>query len=175
VAAGIPPETLPAAEAAGEKTSISPAAIRANLRLTMPSIPSRDAPDDAPVVLYDGACSLCDSVVTFIVAHERGPTLNFAPLTSAFAAGVVAANPAVAGLDSVLLVEDGRAHARSEAALRIARYLRWPWRGLAALRLLPHFLRDAAYDAVAARRYRWFRRKETCLRPKAVAADRFLS
>jgi predicted DCC family thiol-disulfide oxidoreductase YuxK len=108
------------------------------------------------------------------VSHERGPTLRFAPLHSSFAAAVLSAHPSLAGLDSVLLVEDGRLYFRSEAALRIARHLRRPWCGLALLRLVPRFVRDAVYDALASRRHRWFTRKGACLRPAGAAAERFL-
>jgi predicted DCC family thiol-disulfide oxidoreductase YuxK len=136
---------------------------------------SPDVLEDCPVVLFDGVCGLCDAVVNFVVAHERAMTLRFAPLQSAFAATLVDANPSLAGLDSVLLFEGGRVHARSDAALRIARYLRWPWRGLALLRVVPRFLRDAVYDLVAARRHRWFGRKDACRRPSRLLKERFLS
>jgi predicted DCC family thiol-disulfide oxidoreductase YuxK len=133
-----------------------------------------DARGKPPVVLFDGLCGLCDAAVNFIVTHERTPALRFAPLQSSFAADVVSMHPSVAGLESVLFVEEGRVHARSDAVLRIARHLRWPWRGLVVLRLVPRFVRDAAYDAIAVRRHRWFGRRRACLRPAALAADRFL-
>jgi predicted DCC family thiol-disulfide oxidoreductase YuxK len=129
----------------------------------------------APVLVFDGLCELCDGAVTFVVAHERGPTLRFSPLGSAFAARLLASHPAVAQLDSVLLVEEGKVYARSEAALRVVRHLRWPWRGLTLLRVVPRCLRDALYDAVAARRHRWFGRRTACVRPSGVDANRFLS
>ncbi|MFM2152755.1 MAG: hypothetical protein RL199_1190 [Pseudomonadota bacterium] len=129
----------------------------------------------APVLLFDGLCVLCDGAVNFVVAHERGPTLRFSPLGSAFAARLLAAHPSLAGLDSVLLVEHGRVYARSEAALRVARHLQWPWRGLAVLRIVPRFFRDALYDAVAARRLRWFGPKLACLRPSRLSPTRFVT
>jgi predicted DCC family thiol-disulfide oxidoreductase YuxK len=134
-----------------------------------------DLPPAAPVLLFDGQCLLCDGVVNFIVAHERSPMLRFSPLGSAFAARWLSAHPSLAGLDSVLLVEGERVFARSEAALRIARHLRWPWRGLAVLRVVPRFLRDALYDAVAARRQRWFGLKDACLRPARLSPARFVT
>jgi predicted DCC family thiol-disulfide oxidoreductase YuxK len=87
---------------------------------------------------------------------------------------LLADHPALAEIDSLLLFEEGRIHARSEAALRVARHLRWPWRALGLLRLVPGGLRDAVYDAIAARRQRWFGRT-ACVRPAQLVADRFVS
>jgi predicted DCC family thiol-disulfide oxidoreductase YuxK len=57
-----------------------------------------------------------------------------------------------------VLVDADGAHARSDAALRIAGGLRAPWRWLAALGAAG--VRDALYDALARRRYRWFGRRD---------------
>jgi predicted DCC family thiol-disulfide oxidoreductase YuxK len=37
---------------------------------------------DAPVVLFDGVCNLCNGIVQFIVDHERSSELKFAQLQS---------------------------------------------------------------------------------------------
>ena len=39
--------------------------------------------------------------------------------------------------DSVVLIEGQRLHTHSTAALRIARYLRWPWSWLWVLVIVP--------------------------------------
>jgi len=66
-------------------------------------------------------------------------------------------------------------HVRSEAALRIAARLGAPWSWLVMLRVLPRAWRDAVYDFVAARRYRWFGTVEACELPDAGWRERFLS
>jgi predicted DCC family thiol-disulfide oxidoreductase YuxK len=40
--------------------------------------------------------------------------------------------------------------------------------------IVPRPLRDAIYDLVARRRYRWFGRRETCMVPGPGIRDRFL-
>jgi len=132
-------------------------------------------PAAAPLLLFDSACGFCDRAVTFVLAYERGPTLRFAPLDSPCAVRLLADHPALAELDTLLLFEDGCVHARSEAALRVARHLGWPWRALGLLRLVPRGLRDALYDAIAARRHRWFGRREACVRPARLVAARFVN
>ena len=60
------------------------------------------------------------------------------------------------------------------AAIRLARYLRWPWRLLGAAWIVPRPIRDHAYDWVARNRYRWFGRRDTCLVPTPALRSRFL-
>ena len=69
---------------------------------------------------------------------------------------------------------DPPAHVRSNAAIRLARYLRWPWRLLGAAWIVPRPIRDHAYDWVARNRYRWFGRRDTCLVPTPALRSRFL-
>ena len=74
-----------------------------------------------------------------------------------------------------MLVEEGRCHTRSGAALRVARHLSGAWPLLAALWLIPSPLRDWAYDRFAERRYRWFGRSDACLVPTPELRERFLA
>jgi predicted DCC family thiol-disulfide oxidoreductase YuxK len=77
-------------------------------------------------------------------------------------------------MDSVVLLEGGRLYTRSQAALRIARRLRSPWPAAYALALVPRVIRDRVYDFVAARRYRWFGRRDACMIPTPGLRGRFL-
>ena len=64
-----------------------------------------------------------------------------------------------------VLIQNGKAYTRSAAALKLAHYLRWPWRGLVVFRLIPRWVRDQAYDYIARNRYRWFGTTEACMLP----------
>ncbi len=111
-----------------------------------------------PVLVFDGACSLCNRSVEFIRRRARRATLEFAPRDGEFAAALLSRHPAAAQVDSIIWVEpagDGRAEyvlVRSDAVLAVARHLAWPWRLFGAARLLPRRWRDAAYDLVARHR-----------------------
>lgn len=129
-----------------------------------------------PVLLFDGVCNLCNSTVQFILRWERQPRLRFAPLQSPEGEALLASiGEAPADLNSVLFIENGRCYHRSSAALRVARYLRFPWPLLYGFIVVPPFLRDAVYGYVARNRYRWFGKQETCQIPTPALRARFLS
>jgi predicted DCC family thiol-disulfide oxidoreductase YuxK len=132
-----------------------------------------------PVLLYDGECGLCASIVRFVLDREKERTLRFAALKSPFAARVLGRRPDLQGIDSVVWVELDEAHAptkilvRSAAALRLARYLGGGWRFLSATWIVPRPIRDWMYDVVAARRHR-ITGSENCLVPTPETRQRFL-
>ncbi len=142
-----------------------------------------------PVLLFDGPCHLCTKSVQFILARERAPVLQFAPLDSEKGRELLSAfrqmeeiaqwlDRPEAGVQSLVLIEAGRCYLRSEAVLRTAKYLRFPWSLLVVFRLVPPRLRDLIYRFIARNRYRWFGRREesggSCPAPLASYRDRFL-
>ena len=135
---------------------------------------------DHPVLLYDGLCGFCDGTVQFILKHDRRGTLRFATLQGDFARDVIARHPEVAGVDSLVLVEQNdasgreRVFVRSEGALRVARYLGGAWHLTRIVAIVPRFLRDWAYDAFARIRYRLFGKYESCPIPTPEQRARFI-
>jgi predicted DCC family thiol-disulfide oxidoreductase YuxK len=138
----------------------------------------RSPPRDVPhaVILYDGVCHLCQGSVRFIARRDRRGYFRFGALQSArgrtlaATAGLPPADPPT----SIVLIEGDRAYTRSTAALRIARRLRFPWTLLGAGLLVPRPIRDAVYDWIARRRYRWFGRSDACELPPLEWRERFL-
>jgi predicted DCC family thiol-disulfide oxidoreductase YuxK len=143
--------------------------------------------DGAPVVLFDGTCNLCDGAVHFLIDHERGEVLKFAAIQSE--AGITLLDRSTTlehakrlreGVtgdgdpDSVALIENGKVYTHSTGALRMARYLRWPWRWLAAFWIVPRPIRDAVYRWVARHRYAWFGKANACRVPTPELRARFL-
>lgn len=139
------------------------------------------------VILFDGVCNFCDGAVHFVIDHERGSSLRFAALQSDAGKELLdrVATPELARRlregatgdgdpDSLALVEDGRVYTHSTGALRMARHLRWPWRALAILVVVPRFVRDAVYRWFARNRYRWFGKTESCRVPTPELRSRFL-
>jgi len=108
-------------------------------------------------VFYDGTCALCHRLVAFAVARDCSPegALRFAPLGGAALRRVVGGE---APVDTVVVrTPDGRILARGAAAEHVLGRLCAPWPAIArALSWVPSGVRDAAYDAIARRRRRWF-------------------
>jgi predicted DCC family thiol-disulfide oxidoreductase YuxK len=134
-----------------------------------------------PIVLYDGVCGLCNRFVQFILRRDRNEVFRFASLQSSFAGSILArhgANPVT--LDTVYVVvnyelPDEYLLSRCAAAILVLKQLQGVGRAAAfLLQLLPNFLRDATYDAVARNRYRIFGRTEVCPLPSERDRYRFL-
>ncbi len=112
-----------------------------------------------PLVLYDGYCALCNHSVAFLQARQRSGALDYASLQSARGQALLKAlGLAGENFDTLVLYENGRATLRSTGALRLLRYLHFPWPLLYALIAIPPFLRDPVYNLIAHNRYRWFGR-----------------
>ena len=128
------------------------------------------------IVLFDGVCNLCNGLVRFLIPRDRGGVLRFASLQSEVGGRLLAEyGLAVDALDTFVLIEGGSATTYSTAALRITRYLRYPWPLFYGLIVLPKFLRDAIYRVIARYRYSWFGRMEACPLPTPEMEARFLS
>jgi len=128
------------------------------------------------ILLFDGVCNFCSDAVRFLVPRDPKGRLRFAALQSDTGAEIqlrFGLDPA--DLDSVVLVEGGRCHTKSGAALRVAGKLSGAWPLFAVLLVIPWPLRDWAYDRFAERRYRWFGRSDACLVPSPQLRERFLT
>jgi predicted DCC family thiol-disulfide oxidoreductase YuxK len=77
-------------------------------------------------------------------------------------------------MKTFVVIADGRAYARSDAAIRVARFLRGAWKLLGVVRIVPRPIRDYAYDVVARNRYRWFGRHDACIVPTPELRKRFI-
>lgn len=135
-------------------------------------------PEGHTIVLFDGVCNLCSGVVRFLIARDPHARFRFAPLQSDAArracAEVGATPPAAVEPDTIIVIVNGRALERSDAALAIASRLPFPWPMFGVFRILPRALRDWLYRFVAKNRYRWFGKSETCMMPTPELRARFL-
>ena len=129
-----------------------------------------------PVILFDGVCNLCNAWVQFVIERDPDATFRFAPLQSSVAEQLLAdAGYEGEKLDSVVLVEDGRYYAKSDAVIRVARRLGGVYRLFALSRVVPTGLRNLVYDFIAARRYGWFGKRDQCMVPSPEVRERFLA
>jgi predicted DCC family thiol-disulfide oxidoreductase YuxK len=132
-------------------------------------------PQPPAIILFDGVCNLCNGFVQFVIRHDPAGRFRFAALQSEAAEELLRDLPPRArGIDSVVLIENGRCYWQSAAALRILRQLRGGWPLLYGFMVIPAFLRDRAYAWLARNRYRWFGRRQACMLPTPDLQARFL-
>ena len=131
---------------------------------------------DAPILLFDGVCNLCNGLVGFILRNDPRRRFRFASLQSPAGQALLARHGLpTADLDSVVLIEGGRAFTRSTAVLRIARRMGYLWPLAFVFILIPRPLRDLCYKWVGKNRYRMFGRREACMLPTPDLKARFLN
>ena len=122
---------------------------------------------DSHIVVFDGMCNLCSSVVDFISARDPRNVFTFVPMQSPQGQQLLAARGVpIDQVDTFLLIANGGAVVRSDAAIAIAARLRRPWNLLTVLRFVPKPIRDRVYSFVASNRYRWFGKRTTCKLPQ---------
>jgi predicted DCC family thiol-disulfide oxidoreductase YuxK len=131
------------------------------------------------LVLYDGLCGLCDRSVRWLLDRDPEGRFRFAPLQSRIAAEIRARHSEIPGrLDSIVYVETGgteeRVYWESRAIFRICSHLDGPWRTLSCFGILPRFLTDLGYRAVARIRFRIWGRRAACRAPTPEERGRFL-
>ena len=138
-----------------------------------------NARESSPVLLYDGVCGFCNTIVQAIIKRDKRGTMRFAALQSDYGNRARARHPELSGIDSVIFLERDeqgaeRAFVRSTAALRVASYLGGAWRLLAVAYIIPAPVRDFFYNLFARYRYRLFGKHESCLLPAPEVRSRFL-
>ena len=139
-----------------------------------PAVPG--FPDDRPIIVFDGFCVLCSGSAQFVLRHDRRGAFRLLAAQSDLGRALYVHY----GLDpedyeTNILIAEGVAWFKSEASIRIAEGLGFPWSLAALFRILPVGLRDRLYGVLARNRIRWFGRREVCFRPDPAWADRFLA
>lgn len=131
--------------------------------------------DTDSIVLFDGVCHLCNGSVNFIIKHDPDSRFRFAPIQTPIGEELMRRHHlSTETMDTVVLIEGGKAYTRSTAALRIARRLSGLWPAAYIFVVVPRLIRDAVYKVVARNRYRWFGKSESCMMPTPEVRARFL-
>jgi predicted DCC family thiol-disulfide oxidoreductase YuxK len=128
-----------------------------------------------PLLLFDGVCNLCNSSVQFVLERNKKENIQFASLQSDFGQKTLTEiNLPADYTSSLVLIEDGKPHVKSDAALRLAKHLNGLWKLASVLLIFPKFIRNPVYDWIAKNRYKWFGKKEVCWIPEPKWKARFL-
>ena len=132
---------------------------------------------DSPrsVILFDGVCNFCNASINFLMDRDPDGRFVFGALQSEEGRAMLRDLDLVGDyIDSIVLIEDGKAWTASDAVLQISRHMNGLWPVLRWARILPKSLRDAVYNWIATHRYTWFGKRESCRVPTPEERSRFL-
>jgi len=131
--------------------------------------------DLKPILLFDGVCNLCNNSVQFIIRNDKQGKIRFAALQSDTGQKLLKLHGlSTKQLQSLVLIENGKAYTHSTGALRVARLLDGGWSLLYGFVIVPAFIRNVIYRFVGANRYKWFGKKDNCMMPAPALKARFM-
>jgi len=131
--------------------------------------------NEKPVIVFDGVCNFCNSVVNFIIARDPEAKFRFSAMQTEYAQSLFHEHyTAHAGVDTFLLVKEGKCYICTDAALEIAKDLTGYWYLFNVFKIIPRSLRDRVYKAIARNRYALFGRTSVCMTPAEEHKGRFV-
>jgi len=133
-------------------------------------------PRDKKIILFDGVCNLCDSMVQYVIRHDKKDVFRFAALQSEIGQQILKYTGInKKNIDSIVLYEPGKAYFyKSSAAIEIAKELGGVFSIAGIFRVIPKGLRNIIYDYVARNRYKWYGQKQECMIPTPELKAKFL-
>lgn len=136
----------------------------------------KDLPQDKKIILFDGVCNLCDSLVQYVIKHDKKDVFRFVSLQSDLGQKILKhIGIDTIHIDSIVLYELGISYYyKSTAALQIAKELGGFFSLVAVFQVFPTSINDFIYDYVAKNRYKWYGKKEECLIPTPELKSKFL-
>lgn len=127
------------------------------------------------IILFDSICSLCSASVNFVIKRDPAGYFRFAALQSDTGKALLHEyRLEESTINSMVLIQNGKAYLRSSAAVRIAPHLGGFWKTLAVFMIVPPLIRDAMYNFIAKHRHRWLGGTEACSLPTPELSERFL-
>ena len=131
--------------------------------------------DNRHIVIFDGLCNLCNGAVNFIIKRDPKAIFVFTPTQSDLADKLMRDHQIIsAEIDTFLLIKNGKAHIRTDAALEITKDLSGLWFLFRVFRVIQPSLRDILYRLIAKNRYKLFGKRDECMIPTQEIRERFI-
>lgn len=106
------------------------------------------------IVYYDGECGFCNKTVQFVLKYRK-KDFYFIPLQSIEATKRLSNENITIDLSSMYYSRDSKVYSKSNAVLKIAKDLKFPFSILSyPAWIVPRFIRDFVYDKIAQNRNR---------------------
>ena len=135
-----------------------------------------EIPKNKKLILFDGVCNLCNDSVLKVIKYDKKNSFVFTALQSETGKKVTNyLNIDIAKIDSIILYEPGISYdIKSTAALKVMKHFWGIWQITQIVLIFPESLRNNIYDFVAKNRYKWFGKKESCMKPTPQLKAKFL-
>lgn len=116
--------------------------------------------ENPTILFFDGECLLCNKTVQWILKNEKDNAIQFCSLQSKFAQQNTPQE--LKYVDSVILLKNGQFYTHFDAFIKIIPHLKWQWKWLYLLKIIPQFLRNQFYNFIARNRKKWFGYSDSC-------------
>jgi len=126
------------------------------------------------LILFDGYCNLCSRSVRFILKYDKKENFIFSPLSGEIGQGLIQKLKIPKETDSIVLIQNDKYFVRSEAIIKISGQLGSFFKLALIFKFLPSKWLDSIYNWVAANRFKWFGKRDSCIMPKPEHKNRFL-
>lgn len=127
------------------------------------------------LIVFDGVCVLCSGFARTVARLDRRDRFRFATAQSPLGEALFRQFGLPTDVyETNLVLIDGVGHTRMDSLIATFVALGWPWRVVAALKLLPRPLRDWLYRRIARNRYALFGRLDRCEVPSGRLRDRLI-
>lgn len=131
---------------------------------------------DDSVILFDGACKLCNAWVNFIIEKDSQRLFKLCAVQSEEGQSVLAHfNLPTKHFDTMLYIHQHRLSIKSDAFLAVISQLGYPYKVFKILQILPLSVRDWVYDRIALNRYALFGKYQVCQLPDLDHQQRFIN
>jgi predicted DCC family thiol-disulfide oxidoreductase YuxK len=127
------------------------------------------------IILFDGVCNLCSSIVRFIIKRDTQKKFLFAALQSESGQQMLKKyGLPKSEFNSFVLIKDDKCYQKSAAGIILLHNMGGCWKFFYAFKYIPEPVRDFFYDLVARYRYSVFGKKDACVIPDKDLISRFL-
>ena len=130
------------------------------------------------VIIFDGVCVLCNSLVDFLIKRDIDHSFKFLTAQSSLGQRLMDTAGIESSLQtgeiSLIFFDKNRPKIKSDAVIAILVKLGSGYKFAKFFYLVPRVIRDFCYQVVATRRYKWFGKTIQCRIPTESDVDRFL-
>lgn len=127
------------------------------------------------IMIFDSICPLCSANTNFVIRNDKTKRI-YATSTQSELGQILCRQNNIDPTNptTFVFIDDNNVFIKSDAALRIAKYLKSPFSAFQILTIIPKKTRDKIYDIVATNRYKIFGKRKTCSIPDKNIRNRFI-